>query len=54
MVMSVRISIGVKPGVVGAIDHTSAQGKGAVEFCYGAYLRDKHTHQECPFTVKKP
>jgi len=30
------------------------QRNGAVEFCIGSYLADKHTHVEAPMRVKKP
>lgn len=42
------------PCISGAVDHMFKQSEGRVEFCYRAYLGDKHTHLEGPFTVKKP
>lgn len=52
--MSFRNSARINPCIIGATDNAIKQRNGAVEFCIGSYLADKHTHLEAPMRVKKP
>jgi len=52
--LSFRNSAGINPCIARATDNTIKQRNGAVEFCIGSYLADKHTHLEAPMRVKKP